>query len=475
MRRKVTHNRRLQGKEFIFSCCDYSWLLLPWIPWSVASPSGYCASVTDSTCTGCVSQFRNNSANAIGPMSKDKMLRLLKTEINSKQLRISKNMASGLSSWSMGVLKSIGRIVTLSGKDSVIIPSNKPEAPSVVVPSKVPEELCVVAPPTEPEVSTDRPAFPAQGIVFSDTENDIDSVRNTLRFAGIINGKGELTDNLEGISIFHTGDLLHKKNPDPSAVDFWQSLQQDALTKGCHVKLIAGNHEQEIWQKIRAGETFGLGAQKALRLNKFIEGLDLFYVTGPVLFMHGYPTLEFLRTLLHFKETTGKDLNCFNRNHYKKAFRSVNAVRQYAYVREDRQTNYLLYDVADASRYYRKQGRVVSTVLAQLKINVVVHGHRPQRSGVQVDYEFGKWIPNVRIIGNDTRVRRRGIGATVISATSCGTLDMVFINTKTASKKLRKKVRKDIRWAVASTGANCITGREDADIRFIAQGYSLRI
>jgi len=398
------------------------------------------------------------------------MPRLLKTEIKSKPLRISKKIAPGLFSWSMGVLESIGRIVALPGKNSVIIPSKKPEAPSVVVPSKDPEKSCVVAPPTEPEVGTDRPAFPAQGIVFSDTENDINSVRNTLRFAGILNGKGELTDNLEGISIFHTGDMIDKKNPDPSAVEFWQSLQQEALTKGCHVKLIAGNHEQEIWQKIRAGETFGLGAQKALRLNKFIECLDLFYVTGSVLFIHGYPTLEFLRTLQHFKEATGKDLNCFNTNHYKKAFRSVNAVRQYAYVREDRQTNYLLYDVADASRYYRKQGRVVSIVLAQLKIDVVVHGHRPQRSGVQVDYEFGKWIPNVRFIGNDTMVRRRGIGATVVSATSGGTLDMVFINTKTASKKLRKKVRKDLRRAVASTGADCFSGSEDADIGFLARG-----
>jgi hypothetical protein len=436
---------------------------------------------TDSTCKGCISQFRNHSANTVGPINNDKMLRLITKEIQRKQLRMPNNIAPGLSSWSMGVLKRIGRIVALTGKHSVIVPTKKPETPSVVVPlkepeaqsvivsSKVPQKLRVVERSMEPVVGANRPAFPAQGIVFSDTENDINSVRNTLRFAGILNGKGELTDNLEGISIFHTGDLLDKKNPDPSAVEFWQFLQQDAITKGCHVKLIAGNHEQEIWQKIRAGETFGLGAKKALRLNEFIERLDLFYVAGPVLFIHGYPTLEFLRTLLHFKDTTGKDLNCFNTNHYKKAFRSVKAVRQYAYVKEDRQTNYLLYDVADASRYYRKKGRVVSTVLALLKINVVVHGHRPQRSGVQVDYEFGKWIPNVRIIGNDTRVRRRGIGATVISTTSCGALDMVFINTKTASKKLRKKVRKDLRGAVASADANCFR-LEDSDIRFVAQG-----
>jgi hypothetical protein len=306
--------------------------------------------------------------------------------------------------------------------------------------------------------------------VFSDTDNDVNSVKNTLRFAGILNEKGKLTDNLEEITIFHTGDLIDKKNPDPSVVDYWQLLQQDAPTKGCHVKLIVGNHEQEIWQKIKAGEKCGMGAKQADRLNDFIEGLDLFYVAGPVLFIHGYPTFEFLQTLLHYKEVTGKDLNCFNTDHYKKAFRSVKAMRQYAYVRENRQANYLLYDVADASRYYKKHGRVVSDVLAQLKIDIVVHGHRPQRSGVQVDYEFGKWIPKIRMIGNDTMVRYKGIGATVIRATSSGALDMVFINTKTESNKLRRKVQEDLRGPLNSYCASRFTSLETADIKSAAQG-----
>jgi hypothetical protein len=346
----------------------------------------------------------------------------------------------------VGVLKRIARIFGLSKK------------PLVIVPSK------------EPENRSDRPAFPARCIVFSDTDNDVDSVKKTLRFTGIINKKGELTDNLEGITIFHTGDLIDKKNPDPSVVEYWQLLQQDALTKGGHVKLIVGNHEQEIWQKIRSGKKYGMGAIQTHWLSDFIESLDLFYVAGPVLFIHGYPTFEFLQTLLHFKEVTGKDLNCFNTDHYKKAFRSVNAMRQYAYVRENRRANYLLYDVADASRYYRKQGRVVGAVLAQLEIAIVVHGHRPQRSGVQVDHEFCKWIPKVRMIGNDTMVRRKGIGATVIRATSSGALDIVFINTKTKSNKLRRKVQEDLGEPLVSSFASRFTRSETADIKSAAQG-----
>jgi len=398
------------------------------------------------------------------------MSRRNRKDIQSKQLHISVNTVADLLSWPIGVLKKIARVFSLSEKPRVVVPPKEPEKPRVVVPPKEPEKLCVVVPPKEPDNLAERPPFPARCIVFSDTDNDVNSVRNTLCFAGILNEKGELMDDLEGITIFHTGDLIDKKNPDPSVVEYWQLLQQDALARGCHVKLIVGNHEQEVWQKIRSGGKCGMKAKQVHWLNEFIESLDLFYVAGPVLFIHGYPTLEFLQTLLHFEEVTGKDLNCFNADHYKKSFRSVRAMRQYAYVRESRRTNYLLYDVEDASRYYRKKGRLVSAVLAQLKIDIVVHGHRPQHSGVQVDYEFGKWLPKVRMVGNDTMVRRRGIGATIIRVTASGALDMVFINTKTESKKLRRKVQKYLRDPLISSGASRYTSPEDADIKSVAQG-----
>jgi len=356
-------------------------------------------------------------------------------------MRRSENTALGFSSWLMGLPKRIARTFGLF------------------------ERRRVIDPPEEPDNRADRPAFSGRCIVFSDTDNCMNSLKNTLRFAGILNEKDELTDNLEGLSIFHTGDMIDKKNPDPTVVEYWQLLQQDALAKGCHVKLIVGNHEQEIWQKIVTGEKYGMRAEQVHWLNEFIESLDLFHVAGPILFIHGYPTLEFLQTLLHFKEVTGKDLNCFNTDHYKKALISVNAMRQYSYMRERRRTHYLLYDVANASRYYKKQGRVVSAVLAQ-----VVHGHRPQRSGVQVDYEFAKWIPNVRMIGNDTMVRSRGIGATVIRVASSGGVDIDFINTKTESEKLRRKVRKDLREPHISSYASDFTSPEDAEIKSGAQG-----
>jgi len=304
--------------------------------------------------------------------------------------------------------------------------------------------------------------------VFSDTDNDVNSVRSTLRFAGILNKEGETTETMEGLTILHTGDLIDKKKPDLSVVQYWRHLQHEALARGWHFKLIVGNHEQEVWQNIMAGKDCGLESKQARSLTEFIESLDLFYVAGHVLFIHGYPTLEFLEVLLHFKEITGKDPNHFNTDHYKKAFRSITAMRQYAYERATRRSHYLLYDVADASRYYKKQGRAVGAVLAKLKIDTVVHGHRPQRSGVQVDYEFNNWIPGVRMIGNDTMVRLRGIGASVISVSASGALDMVFINTKTISKKLRKKVKKILRQKLISTQVSNQM-RHEADINSAAQ------
>lgn len=403
-----------------------------------------------------------------------------KSVMYRSKLLLSKYVAQGLFPWSIGVLKKIARTFRVPERPFVILPEKKPDKPCVIVtekkpdkpcvivPFKVADTSCVITPLKEPENHADRPAFPSPCIVFSDTDNDVNSVRNTLRFAGILNKKGEITGTLEGTTILHTGDLIDKKNPDLSIVQYWQLLQQEALTKGGHLKLIVGNHEQEVWQNIRAGKEYGIGAKQAHWLNEFIESLDLFYVAGPVLFIHGYPTLEFLEVLLHFKETTGKELNCFNTDYYQKAFRSINAMRQYAYARENRRTDYLLYDVADASRYYKNQGRMVGAVLAKLKIDMVVHGHRPQRSGVQVDYEFEKWIPGIRMIGNDTMVRRSGIGASVISVTSSGALDVVFINTKTVSKKLRKKVKKILREPLITSRASrqlCL----GADIKSAAQ------
>ncbi|WP_316365718.1 metallophosphoesterase [Candidatus Thiodiazotropha sp. CDECU1] len=300
-------------------------------------------------------------------------------------------------------------------------------------------------PQSPASVQEEKPQSPAESvenqlrcIVLSDTENEIVSVENTLRYATIINDRGKLVDDLNGIAIIHTGDLLDKKRPDPSVVDFWRQTRRQAELNGGRVKIVVGNHEQEVWQKIEAGKKIGLGKDQLAELRLFIESLDLFHLEGGVLFIHGYPTLEFLRTLQHYCEVTGNDLNRFNSDHYEKAFKSPEAMQLYTYTRDNKQSNYLLYDVKNAVQYYKKHGKSIDMLFKALKIEIVIHGHRPQRSGVQLDYEFRKWLPSVRMICNDTMVGRKGLGATVLRSCTDGKIDIVFINTKNKSKKQRR-------------------------------------
>ena len=291
---------------------------------------------------------------------------------------------------------------------------------------------------------TGQPPVPERYIIFSDTDNDLISVKNTLRFAGILNHENEFTGSMAGITIIHTGDLISKSSPDPSVVEYWETLRQDVSRHGGRAELIAGNHEQETWLRMKAGKKHGVAMSEMQKVNSFIETLDLFHVAGHILFMHGYPTVEFLQALLHYKEVTGRNLNRFNEDHYKKSLISIRAMKQYAYVRNGRKINHLQYDIKDAESYYRKNGRTIETLLAKLDIQIVVHGHKPQRSGLQADYEYSKWVPGVRVINNDTNVSRRGIGATVIRRTPSGSFETAFINSTDQTEAFSLTVRRTI-------------------------------
>lgn len=218
-------------------------------------------------------------------------------------------------------------------------------------------------------------------------------------------------------------------------------LSKKIISNGGYFKVLAGNHEQETWIKIHNGETYGLSKKELDTLCKQIESLDLFYIDGPIMFIHGYPTLEFLQVLLHYKNVTGNHPNSFNRDHYKKAFKSIEAINQYSYTKEKINANYLLYDPDNIELYYRKNGVDIASVLTQLEIDCIIHGHRPLASGIQIDYEFSKLLPNIRMIGNDTKVRLQKIGATIMRMDLGREMQVAFINKKTTNKKNLKKIR----------------------------------
>jgi hypothetical protein len=246
---------------------------------------------------------------------------------------------------------------------------------------------------------------------------------------------------IDGLSVIHTGDFLDKKSPDLKVLDFFGGLEKQIIENGGFAKILAGNHEQEIWQQIADGETFGLPEASVSLLREKIESIDLFYVDGPLLFMHSYPTVEFLQALLHYKNETDNHLNSFNNDRYRKAFESKDLLRQYSYARNVSRKKYMLYEPSNIESYFRKNGSEIAALLTALEIDCVIHGHKPQRKGIQADYEFQKWLQGIRIIGNDTRVRQQGIGATVIRIDLGRAPEVVFINADNTNKKTRNKIK----------------------------------
>ena len=306
----------------------------------------------------------------------------------------------------------------------------------------VKEQIAQPEPVESPKPDEPRPQ---RYLVFSDTGNDLATIDNTLRFAGIRDPEGGLVDDLQGLTLVHTGDLLNKRQPDPWVVEYWCNLQRHVAARGGAVKLIVGNHELEIWQRLQQGKKKPeISPDEAELYRSFIPQMDLFHVSGNLLFIHGYPTLGLMRTLLHYTQVTGRNPNQFNHDHYRKAFKSVEAIRQYSYVRKDRKGGYLLYDPDNLDSYYKKKGREISRVLEALNINTVIHGHRPQRSGIQADYEFGQWLPGIRMIGNDIGIRRGEIGAALFHEVDAAQPAIHFINRKNRSKKHRKRLLKTL-------------------------------
>ena len=76
-----------------------------------------------------------------------------------------------------------------------------------------------------PSVATAEPS--QRYLVIGDSENAVTPVRDTLRYAGLLNKRGALKRKyMGGLHILHTGDLLYKHQPDPEVARFWQCLRE---------------------------------------------------------------------------------------------------------------------------------------------------------------------------------------------------------------------------------------------------------
>lgn len=289
-----------------------------------------------------------------------------------------------------------------------------------------------------------KPPLQQRVIVIADCENDTASAEASLRFVGLRGKRGKLKGKACGAHIIQTGDLLHKNRPDPSVVGYWEGLSHAAEAADCALHLVAGNHELEIWRRLQSGTRLGLKRSEQQAVRRLICSTKLFHVIGSMLFIHGYPTIQLLRDLRAYRSDTGKGLNDYNKDCFQAAFDDGKLLARYAYPRSAGQTT-LLHDVPNPERYYRRHGREVALLLNGLGIDLVVHGHRPERSGVQTDYELQRFLPGIRMISHDIQLRLQGLGATVIRQTDSGQTDLFFVNRKNATPAHRADIREILR------------------------------
>lgn len=290
-----------------------------------------------------------------------------------------------------------------------------------------------------------RPALQRRVLVIGDCENDTSAVESSLRFAGLLSKQGKVKGKTRGAEIVQTGDLLYKNAPRAEVVRFWEGLRIDAAGVDSPLRLVAGNHELEIWRRLESGERLGLKHGERQAMQRFIRTTRLFHASGSMLFIHGYPTVKLLRHVQAYRFGTGKDINAYNKDCFQAALDNPKQLARYAYLRRNACQGCLLHDLPNPARYYRRHGREVAALLGSLGIDLVVHGHRPERSGLQKDYELKRWLPGVRMIGNDTQLRIQGLGATAIRQVENGPTDLLFVNRTSATHAHRAEVRRVLR------------------------------
>jgi hypothetical protein len=162
---------------------------------------------------------------------------------------------------------------------------------------------------------------------------------------------------------------------------------------------------------------------------------------------------------------TGKDINDYNRDCFKPALDDPKLLARYAYPRRQACRGCLLHDVPDPERYYRHHGAEVAALLRFLGIDLVVHGHRPERSGTQVDYEHATWLPGIRMISGDIQLRSRGLGATLLRQADDHPPDLLFINRSAATAAQRSDARTLLRAPASEVVAPAGNSRGGADGR----------
>lgn len=239
-------------------------------------------------------------------------------------------------------------------------------------------------------------------ITISDTDNDVEVLQQNLRLYGIVDKNGEWTPNTRNVKIIHTGDLINKFRPDVTSLVYMRHLKQTA-PESCEVLLIAGNHEIEMLERLPFVVSSPYVAED-------FKQMRVLHAEGQILFMHGYPTRELLYELRKHEDLQA-GIAVLNA-HYKQSVEEItqgkgSTISDFSYEKLNRVTGEknLFRNIAP-DEYYKKHGAEVSALLTEMGIEVVIHGHKPQKGGVQAVGEAARYMPGITLINNDCVVAR---------------------------------------------------------------------
>ncbi len=243
-------------------------------------------------------------------------------------------------------------------------------------------------------------------LVIGDTEGDVLTLRRNLELVGLVNEQGAVAAEISpSIKLLDQGDAIRKQAPDGAYLAYLQEVKRTA-PDGFQTVNLAGNHELE---RLRAGltprqakaiERDGLSADWLLNV---IREMDIFHLAPPMLYLHGYPTIEFLRLLWSEFVEKGKDAGLLNQRFRDAIRKGGKNIDDWRYMR-NAGTDLLLYDIGDAVRYFAVHGPETSLICRQLGVHTIVIGHRPCRTGMQ----------EIMVLSGDGKGKKAGKAATTL-------------------------------------------------------------
>jgi hypothetical protein len=224
-------------------------------------------------------------------------------------------------------------------------------------------------------------------LVIGDTEGDVAILKKNLRLVGLLDEDGNIDKYLLSqvpMTLIDEGDAIRKKTPDGRYLMYRQKLLEEMTGQGRLVAL-AGNHEMERLQSgltPRQAKLMQMQGLDPIRVLKLIKGLDVFHLAPPLLYLHGYPTLGFLRLLWKKYLAKAKDPSLLNEEFRASIQRGGKAIDNWSYRRENGK-KHLLHDVGNADKYYAATEKEIASLCENLGVHTIVIGHRPCARRIQ--------------------------------------------------------------------------------------------